>query len=241
MTDIRYRESSTICKDVCVLSAIGTAVCLSKPRHGWRAAPRAAPHRRERSGSFDFVNAARAREEGRRSSGSARDGALPLKLGSLQSPALRAPLSPAGVASPFFASPPARGGGPPGSAVGASVRVASRPRSASIDSLASLDSDARAAGGGVPRAPEHVNICSMFHVPSVRHGGEEDDASLPFTRSHLKTCGVCKQPHAGSFIVSTSRYVPLTFHTSPAHNLTRFSVIMYFTAPRSSRHLHRYD
>ena len=30
-----YRESSTICKDVCVLSAIGTAVCLSKVRvHG---------------------------------------------------------------------------------------------------------------------------------------------------------------------------------------------------------------
>ena len=93
-----YRESSTICKDVCVLSAIGTAVCLSKvrvwlcflrsrfalfahsfippplskPRHGWRAASRAAPHRRERSASFDFVNAARAREEGRHSgSGSA--------------------------------------------------------------------------------------------------------------------------------------------------------------------------
>ena len=118
-------------------------------------------------------------------------GAIAPKLVSLQSP-----LSPTGIVPPSFGSPPARGPGPPGAAPGASLRVASgRPRSASVDSIGTLNSDAHPAGGA-PRSPEHFKMCSMFHVPGVRHGGDEDDASLPFTRSHLKTCGVCKQPHA---------------------------------------------
>ena len=54
----RYRESSTICKDVCVLSAIGTAVNLSPSR-----TPRS--FQRERGGGDGFNNDGRRRASGR--------------------------------------------------------------------------------------------------------------------------------------------------------------------------------